>query len=151
MIEKSTVQPGDTVTWGTSTYKVHVTAEMTGGRLGIFESFNEPDAGPPRHIQSEDEAIYVVAGRIKVWAAGRTEVKGPGELAFIPKGVEHTFRVIGPEPARFVVTSTPGGFEGFFTAVAAKGLTIPQDLEAINEVAAAYGLKHTGPPLGPDD
>ncbi len=34
----------------------------------------------------------------------------PGEFALTPRGVPHTYRV-GDEPARWLVTSTPAGFE----------------------------------------
>jgi hypothetical protein len=47
------------------------------------------------------------------------------------------------------VIETPGGLESFF-AVAERNLKVPQDLDAINEVAAAYGMTHTGPPLEAD-
>lgn len=145
--DHQSVEPGTCVEWGHSRYTVHVTAAMTGGRLGVYESVNAPDSGPPRHVQGDDEIIYVLEGEILVWAEGRTERKRKGDSVFVPAGTEHTFRVVGPEPARFLVMESPGGFEGFFAAVASRGLVILQDMEAIEKIAADFNLRHTGPPL----
>lgn len=83
------------------------------------------------------------------WLEGRTLTKGPGEVVFVPRGKEHTFHVVGSQPARFVTMMTPGGFEGFFPAVARGGYRIPEDMPAVAAIAADYSLEFTGPPLKP--
>jgi hypothetical protein len=49
-----------------------------------------------------------------------------------------------------IVTMRPGGFEGFFKAVADANLEVPRDMAAIAELAKRYQLEFLGPnPLVP--
>ena len=114
-----------------------------------MDSLGPPGSGPPRHIHAgEDETFILVTGACEFWLDGQVFTKGPGETAFIPRGHEHTFRVIGTEPSRHLVILTPGGFEGFFADMAAGQFRIPEDMGRIEESAARHGLRFTGPPLG---
>jgi hypothetical protein len=56
-------------------------------------------------------------------------------MVFAPRGREHTLRVAGDAPARWVATVTPGGFEGFFPMMASRGYRIPEDMAAIAAIA----------------
>ena len=47
-------------------------------------------------------------------AAASATARGPGAFAFLPRGIAHTFRVVGDRPARFLTIAAPGGLEGFF-------------------------------------
>jgi hypothetical protein len=73
---------------------------------------------------------------------------GPGDIAFVAKGQEHTFRVVGEMAARMLTVMTPGGFEGFFVEMAKDQYQIPQDLPKIAAIGSGYNLEFTGPPLG---
>lgn len=81
------------------------------------------------------------------WLEGETFTRGPGGTVFVPRGREHTFRVIGDRPSRHLVILTPGGFEGFFAEIAKRGCRIPEDMPAVLESAARHHLSFTGPPL----
>ena len=74
--------------------------------------------------------------------------RSAGETVFVPRGVEHTYRVIGDKPCRHLVILTPGGFEGFFYDMARQQCRIPEDMAAIEQSAARFNLRFTGPPLG---
>ncbi len=72
---------------------------------------------PPRHVHAaEDETSAVLSGRHRLWIEGEGEgfEVGPGEAAFVPRGADHTFRIVGEETGRHPVLLTPGGVEGFF-------------------------------------
>ncbi len=129
-------------------YKTILSTEDTDGRISIVDSVSPPDSGPPRHVHdAEDEIFVILTGECAFWMNGETVMKGPGESMFIPRGAEHTFRVAGTRPCRHLVILTPGGFEGFFSDMAAGQFRIPQDMDAINECAARHHLRFTGPPL----
>lgn len=137
------------VTWAGSTYQTILKTENTGGAMSIVDSTTEPFVGPPRHVhENEDEAFVVLSGEIEFFVDGEIFRRGPGEAAFIPRGVEHTFRVVSDTPSRHLVILTPGGFEGFFFDMARGGSQIPQDMDKVNESAARHSLTFTGPPLG---
>ena len=120
--------------------------------MSITDSVSPPNSGPPRHIHHDaDEAFVILTGNVEFWMAGERFLRGPGETAFIPRGTEHTFRVVSDTPSRHLVTLTPGGFEGFFAEMAAGQFRIPEDMPAIEESAARHNLSFTGPPLSADD
>ena len=130
--------------------KVLLTAEQSGGGLGIFEERCDPGAGPPLHIHHDaDETFEIIEGKFRFrWKDQEVEA-GPGSVVFIPRGTPHTFRHIGDQPGWFRCMMTPGGFEGFFAEVGAAGLSAPGDFEAISEIGQRYHIEFTGPPLEP--
>lgn len=137
------------VEWLGTWYKVLLSREASGGALSVTESVGPPNSGPPRHVHHDaDETFVMLSGECEFWLEGETFHRGPGATVFVPRGREHTFRVVGPQPSRHLVILTPGGFEGFFVDMAKNGYRIPQDMAAIAKVAEAYKLEFTGPPLG---
>lgn len=137
------------VAWLGARYRILLTGEETSAQLGMFVSLDEPGNGPPRHIHTkEDETFYVQSGDIEFWKDGETSVHGPGEVVFVPRGTEHTFRVIGNQPGRMLTIVTPGGFEGFFAEMEANACRIPEDMDRVAEIGVRFNLTFTGPPLG---
>jgi quercetin dioxygenase-like cupin family protein len=138
----------DAIDWNGVRYKTILSGEATGGAMSILDILSPVGSGPPRHVhEAEDETFVIVTGHCKFWLAGEEFVRGPGETAFVPRGVEHTFQVVGDLPCRHIVILTPGGFEGFFAEMAAGRFAIPADMPAIAESAGRHNLRFTGPPL----
>ena len=74
-----------------------------------------------RH-HDEDEAFYVIEGRLTVFLeGGRTVVAKPGSYVHIPKGCAHGFRV--EEALKMLVLSDPAGFVEF---VVEAGMAAPR-------------------------
>lgn len=139
----------DAIEWLGVQYKTILTTDATGGTMSITDTVSPPNSGPPRHVhQDADETFVLLTGETEFWLEGETFARGPGETAFVPRGKQHTFRVIGDLPSRHLIILTPGGFEGFFAEMAAAQLRIPDDMEIINLIASRYDLVFTGPPLG---
>ena len=136
------------VIWNGTEYDIRLSAEQSGGRLGIFASVCPPESGPPRHVHlHEDETFYLLSGEVRFWMDGTERVAQAGECVFVPRGREHAFRVIGPRPARMLTIMTPGGFEGFFVEMARDQLRLSQDADRIFAIAKRYELEFTGPPM----
>lgn len=134
--------------WLGVTYKTILAAEDTGGAMSIVDSTSPVGSGPPRHIHhAEDEAFVILTGACRVWLEGEERELLAGESAFIPRGKEHTFKVIGNEPCRHLVILTPGGFEGFFADMVAGQFAIPDDMPAVVEAGERHNMTFTGPPL----
>jgi len=145
------MQTGPTLEWLGVTYRTILSTADTGGAMSIVDSESPPGSGPPRHIHhAEDEAFFVMSGEIELFLAGKRFRRGPGETAFIPRGTEHTFRVVSDVPCRHLIILTPGGFEGFFADMAQGGFKIPDDMGPITESAERHHLTFTGPPLEPE-
>jgi quercetin dioxygenase-like cupin family protein len=139
----------DAVQWLGVSYKTLLSTDATDGAMSITDSVSPVGSGPPRHVHhKEDETFVILAGECEFWVAGETFNRREGGTAFIPRGTEHTFRVVGDQPCRHLLILTPGGFEGFFGEMARGQYRIPEDMEKVNECAARYNLSLTGPPLG---
>ncbi len=137
------------IEWLGVRYKTILSAEEAGGGMSVVDSLSPAGSGPPRHVhEREDEAFVLLTGECEFWMEGQTFTRRAGETAFVPRGREHTFRVLGSEPCRHLVILTPGGFEGFFAEMAQGQFRIPEDMEQIGASAARHSLRFTGPPLG---
>jgi quercetin dioxygenase-like cupin family protein len=127
-----------------------VRGQESNGALAALEAVNTPGEGPPLHRHTlEDETVYVLEGEFR-WKLGDRLISstGPGSFVFIPRGLPHTWQVIGDQSGKMLVTFFPAGMEGFFDRLA--DLT-EFDLEAFRAAAAAHGMEVIGPPLAESD
>ena len=153
-------EPGEgEATWFlNSRMVVRARGEATGGAYGLVESWIPAGFSPPLHVhRREDEAFFVLEGRVRFRCADREITGGPGTYVFLPRDVPHTFVVEGDETAHLLTLISPGGGEGFFLDAGrtpeGPGLPPPSrpDVEALARVAERYGSEILGPPLAPED
>lgn len=95
------------------------TGEQTGGTCAMVLAEHPPgDPGPPPHTHTrEDEHFYVLSGSMTFEVGDRTYDAAAGTLVVAPRGIRHTLRNNGGEPARVLLLITPAGFENFFRTV----------------------------------
>jgi mannose-6-phosphate isomerase-like protein (cupin superfamily) len=107
---------GGLVTWfNGDVYSVKLTAEQTGGRVGLVEASVPPGGGPPPHVHGRtDETFYVVDGELEFLSGDRTFTASTGDVVFLPHGQLHRFYNPGLLPAKLLFVYTPGGVEGVF-------------------------------------
>ena len=130
------------------TEQVVLAGASTGASFMVLAADWPADSGPPPHIHDdEDEAFYVLGGRVRVKCGTDEWVLEPGEFAYLPRGVIHQPSVEGPDPARLLVITSRTGLEQYFAEVAAKlaASGVPPDLELLDRVGAPYGLRHFPP------
>jgi quercetin dioxygenase-like cupin family protein len=127
---------------------VLVDGAATAGRLALLALTVARGDEPPRHRHHwEDEVLFVLAGALRVWRAGRSTAVPAGAAIFLARGVEHGFLVTSGT-ARLLVTLTPAGFEGCYRELG--GASSPT-LERLVVTAARYGCEITGPPPAEDE
>ena len=85
-----------------------------------------------------------------LWTPESGRIARPGELAFLPRGVPHTWRSYTEEDVHPQVIVAPGRFEAFFPPLAEQRLTLA-DQDEMAKVAAGVGVKFLGPPLSDED
>jgi quercetin dioxygenase-like cupin family protein len=131
--------------------------EDTGGLFWLAEQTSEQGYASPLHQHSrEDELFVVLDGQLTVRVADDAYEVSAGGVAFLPRQRPHTFRVDSPV-AKFLVFSTPAGFENWFieTGIPAQSLTVPPLADAPPDEAAigalisslaSYGVSLLGPP-----
>lgn len=149
-------EDGDPIWFLASRMKVKASAATTGGRYGLIEAELPPGFSPPAHIHHrEDEAFYILEGRLTFRCGERTFAATAGSYVFLPRHVPHSFVVEGDAPVRMLNITTPGGGEGFFVDAGrpaeGDGLppTEPPDIDLLRSVSAAYGAEIVGPPMLP--
>jgi mannose-6-phosphate isomerase-like protein (cupin superfamily) len=132
---------------------IQVSGEQTGQAWSMVEIAGPRGDMPPLHVHHrEDEAFYVLDGRMTIFVGERELELGAGDCTVAPKGVPHAYRV-DSEQARWLAIGSPAGFERFVAeaSVPAEGLRLPGgdppiDADRLAEIAAAYGIEILGPP-----
>jgi mannose-6-phosphate isomerase-like protein (cupin superfamily) len=72
-------------------------------RLQITHSIYRPGGWTKRHVHPDHEqAYYIIRGRALVTVGEQTRVLGPGEVAFVPMGVEHRYSTYGGAPVELL-------------------------------------------------
>lgn len=131
-----------------------VAAEDTNGALAVAEVISPPQSGPPPHVHSrEDETFYVLEGDLEFMVGDRTVPVTAGSIVYGPRGILHTYKNVGTEPSRMLVTITPAGFEKFFEEVG-EPATDPsspppfgqEEIERLLATAPKYGMEIPPPP-----
>jgi quercetin dioxygenase-like cupin family protein len=126
-----------------------VRGEQSNGALAAMEAVNGPGDGPPLHVHNrEDETVYVLEGEFRWKLGDELSVTGPASFVFIPRGLAHTWQIIGDKPGRMLITFSPAGMEGFFDRLSSLR---EFDLDAFRAAAAEHGMDVVGPPLAESD
>ncbi|HYK29875.1 MAG TPA: quercetin 2,3-dioxygenase [Streptosporangiaceae bacterium] len=134
-------------------FTAKATAAVTEERFALVESVAVQATEPPLHIHHlEDEAWYILDGRMTFYVADQILEATAGCFAFAPRGIPHTFTV-DVEPTRVLVFASPAGFEHFAFELGqqARDDTPPPDLampspEVLGKVGERYGIEIVGPP-----
>ncbi len=130
--------------WFLGTHMVmKASGETTQGQAGVIEQSAPAGFVAPPHVhRREDEAFYVLDGRV-LFHRGDEEILAPaGSFVWLPRSVPHWFQVEGPGGATLLQFNWPAGLERFFeelgTAVANPD-ELP-DVERLLAVAATYEI-----------
>ena len=121
---------------------LRLTGEQTGGRLTLWMEITPPGGGPPPHYHlNEDETFYVIEGLVSFYRDGQWQEVTPGGAAFMPRGVIHTFKNVGQTPLRMLISTSPAGFETFFTRCADEfAKPGAPDMDRIMAISAEHGI-----------
>ena len=147
---------GDAVWLLGGLYSYRARGRETGDAYSLFEMQGQVAA--PRHFhEREEEGFYVVEGDV-TFQIGEELIEGtPGTFAYVPRRVEHAFRIDSPE-AKLLLLLTPGdaGHESLFAEmgdaadehVVPPPPSAPPDVELLAAIAARHGTTIVGPPIG---
>jgi quercetin dioxygenase-like cupin family protein len=123
---------------------MHLEGEQTGGTLSLWTEITPPGGGPPPHYHlNEDECFVVQEGRVSFLADGQWQEVKAGGAVFAPRGSVHTFKNVGDQPSRMMVSTSPAGFETFFSRCAEE-FAKPggPNMERIVEISAEHGIHY---------
>ena len=107
-----------------------------------------PGDGPPLHRHPWVTWSVVIEGTFLVRLGDEDVHLGPGDLAFTPPDMAHSFMCTGTQPGRLIHVNWPGGFHRLYAEMAPLYRTDgPPDFGAMAAAAARHGAEILGPPL----
>lgn len=118
-----------------------VTSEQVHGAFSIGRQTCKPGSGTPPHIhQNEDEVFSVVNGRFEIFDGEKwTEIPENGTV-FAPRGRVHCFRNCGDSQGTIQLLCSGDRFDVFLEGLS--NYTIPQDVQAMVDYSATYGITY---------
>ncbi len=112
-------------------------------------------SAPPLHVHNDlDDTWYILEGQMVVRCGDDELVVGAGHWVSMPRGVPHTFVVVGERQARILMIHDNASFRDFVRAlgVPATSRVVPDQpvfptMEELARVAGLNDLTPVGPPL----
>ncbi len=140
--------PGDGTSYklGQITLTFKTTASDNAGAYTLCETIEPPESGAGLHRHATyDETHLICEGRFDCQLGDQRLTLEPGEVMFVPKGVPHSLKSLGPETGRELIISSPGGiFDAFIAEVGAPvagSRSQPNGAKDFRAVAAKYGIE----------
>jgi quercetin dioxygenase-like cupin family protein len=86
-------------------------SEQTRGAYAILEQKIPAGHGPPLHVhRHETEIFYILEGEFEVTIGGQKVSAPAGAIVVGPRDIPHTFRNVGSQDGRLLLTVIPGRF-----------------------------------------
>jgi mannose-6-phosphate isomerase-like protein (cupin superfamily) len=110
---------GKTFQLGRITLTFKTTAEDNGGAYSLFESVEPPGSGAGLHRHpGYDETFIICEGHYEFQVGDQFLTLAAGDTVFVPRGMPHGFKSLGPETGRQLCITSPGGlFDAFIAEV----------------------------------
>jgi len=127
-----------------------VSAKDTGGALCMFDTVRHEKGGPALHLHyNQDELFYVIKGEFRIKVGNDVFDLKPGDFAFAPRMIPHTFAKTSDGDGQMLVGFQPAGsMEDFFSRMSKFGRNIPANQQQVmKQLWADHGMKVIGPPL----
>lgn len=119
---------------------IKLTGQDTNGQYTLIEQYNEPGVGIPPHVhENEDEVFQVLAGQVEMSIGDDMTMLNAGDIIFCPKGVPHSWKVVGEEKARAMLSIFPAGLEAMFQELSELPAG-PPDMEKVSGICGKYNL-----------
>ena len=116
-------------------------------------------SSPPLHVHDKlDDTWYILNGQMVVRCGDDELVVGAGHWVSMPRGVPHTFRVVGDCEARILLVHDNASFRDLIRDVSspATAWVVPTQphfppMDELARIAASYDLRPVGPPMSVED
>jgi mannose-6-phosphate isomerase-like protein (cupin superfamily) len=113
----------------------------------------------PLHVHDDlDDTWYILDGEMVVRCGDDELVVGAGHWVSMPRGVPHTFRVVGARGARILLVHDNASFRDFIrdVSVPAETRVLPPQpafppMDEMARSAASHDLRQIGPPMSVED
>ncbi|HEX7131452.1 MAG TPA: cupin domain-containing protein [Iamia sp.] len=125
----------------------------------VLEAVLPVGSSPPMHVHADlDDSWYMVEGEMVLRCGDEVRRAGPGDWVSLPRGVPHSFRVVGECPARLLMVHDNGTFRDLVRSVGTPTtehvvppVPVRPPMDELVRAAGAQGITFVGPPMAPDD
>lgn len=127
-----------------------ISARDTDGALCIYDAIRLSKGGPPLHRhKAQDEWFYVIRGEFVVRVGDETFNLHPGDSAFAPRLIPHTYAMISEGEGQLLLLYQPAGtMEDFFLQFSKLANQPPENQQAaMKRLFEEHGMDVVGPPL----
>jgi hypothetical protein len=116
-------------------------------------------SSPPLHVHADlDDSWYILEGEMVLRCGVDERIVGAGQWVSMPRGVPHTFRVIGDHEARILMVHDNASFRDLIRDLGTPAITptLPEEpvfppKPELARIAGAHDLTPTGPPMSQED
>jgi len=120
---------------------VKLTGKDTNGQFTLIEEENVPGTMIPPHVHSnEDEVFKVVEGEMELTVGDTTTILRAGDLALGPRGIPHSWKIIGDKNAKVILSAFPAGIELMFEELGQLPPG-PPDFPMVEAICGRYGIE----------
>lgn len=120
---------------------IKLTGKDTNGQYTLIEQNNEPGVGIPPHIHdNEDEVFQVLEGQVEMSIGDDITTLHAGDVIFCPKGIPHSWKVVGEQKSKATLSIFPAGLEAMFEELSQLPAG-PPDLEKVGHICGKYKLR----------
>lgn len=121
-----------------------LTGEDTAGKFTLIEEVNPPGTMIPPHVHTkEDEIFKVLEGKLEVTVGETTTILEAGDLAFAPKNIPHSWKVVGDTDCKTILSAFPAGIELMFAELGQLPPGKP-DFQKVVAICKNYGIRFLG-------
>lgn len=118
-----------------------LTGKDTDGLYTLIEQYNDPEMEIPLHVHKyEDEVFHVLEGELEIQVGKEKTVLQAGDIGFCPRGIPHSWKVIGNNKAKVMLSIFPSGLERMFQEFAALPAG-PPDFKKVTEICEKYNIQ----------
>jgi len=130
-------------------FDLKVSGQDTGGDLCIYDTVRSTKGGPPLHRHYfQDEWFYIIRGEFLAKVGDEMLRLSPGDSAFAPRKIPHTFAMTSDGEGQMLVLFQPAGsMEAFFRKMSRFGKELSAGQQLQKSVWEEHGMELLGPPL----
>ena len=125
----------------------------------ILEMTLPVGSAPPLHVHANlDDSWYILEGEMVLRCGDDERIVAAGRWVSMPRGVPHTFRVIGDHEARILMVHDNASFRDLIRelGIPATARILPEEpvfpqMPDLARVAGTHDLNPIGPPMSQED
>ncbi len=118
-----------------------LTGDDTNGLYTVIEQYNNPGMEIPLHVhQDEDEVFHVLEGELEIQVGKEKTILQAGDMGFCPRGIPHSWKVVGDQKAKVMLSIFPSGLERMFHEFAALPAG-PPDFKKVTAICKKYNIQ----------